>query len=106
MNTDIKKDIVYSLLSNVKENKITYSQKRILYDFVINLENKTLLQKERFILYYNLDSTDLKKHTFSELSKKYGCSAEAVKLSHDTIRRALIDLPDEQIEILKSFLEE
>ena len=40
----------------LKNGKISNENKEILYSLVISLEKGTKLQKERFILFYNLNS--------------------------------------------------
>lgn len=40
----------------LKNGKISNENKEILYNLVISLEKGTKLQKERFILFYNLNS--------------------------------------------------
>ena len=91
---------------NLKKYGISKEDQKILYDLVINLENKTEIQKNRFLLYYNLDSTqNEKEYNFSTLAKECGCSSPAVRFSISRIRNGLVNLKEKEREKFLNLVE-
>lgn len=84
---------------NLKNIGITNKEKKILYDLVINLGNRTEIQKARFLLYYNLFPKQKEQYNFSSLATKYKCSSSAIRFSVSRIRNGLVNLNEDKREI-------
>ena len=95
---------INSFFKNLKDGKISEEKKRLLYDLVINLDNATELQKERFILVYNLQSIPNIKYNISNIARKQNCSPSAVKYSIGRIRNYLINLKSEKKDIFREIV--
>ena len=104
MDYEEKREVIYKLLSILKDNNLNKSQKRIVYDIVMNLPNKTINQKERFIKLYNLDSNITEQYTLTTLANESNRSANAIRTSVVSIKAALTRISDEDIMKLKKIL--
>lgn len=78
----------------LKNGWVSEEKKQLLYELVISLDNATKLQKERFILFYNLDSKSNLKYNLSSLGREQNCSGSAIKYSISRIRSFLVNLTD------------
>ena len=67
-----------NFIIKLKNGKISNENKEILYSLVISLEKGTKLQKERFILFYNLNSEN-SNYNFISLGKQQNCSSSAIR---------------------------
>lgn len=83
----------------LKKGWISSEEKQSLYELVINLEERTISQRERFILLYSLNPEQKEKYNYSSLGRKEGCSASAVRYSVGRIKNALANLDKERNQI-------
>lgn len=84
---------------NLKKVGISKEDEEILYDLVVNLENRTNIQKTRFLLYYNLFPKQKEKYNFSSLATKCKCSSPAIRFSISRIRNGLTNLKGDKKNI-------
>lgn len=98
--------VIYKLIDYFKANKLNNSQKQIICDIIMSLKNKTENQKIRFIMYYNLEPSQLQKYSLSSIGRYFKCSASAIRFSVVAIKNALVNLDDERCEVLKKILEQ
>ncbi len=89
----------------LKNGKISNENKEILYNLVISLEKGTKLQKERFILFYNLNSEN-SNYNFTSLGKQQNCSSPAIRYSIVRLRSFLVNLKDERKEIFEKLIKD
>ena len=94
-------EIVERVIDLLKHNKINQNQKEQVYNIVMNINNKTDKQKDRFTKFYNLQSLQEKHYTLSEIAKQYGCSISAINYSIISIRAALFRVSEDEILILQ-----
>lgn len=94
-------EIVEKILDLLKHNKINRNQKEQIYNIVMNINNKTDKQKDRFTKFYNLQSLQEKHYTLSEIAKQYGCTISAIKYSIISVRAALFRVSEDEILILQ-----
>ena len=94
--------IVRALMDYMKKNNISNSNKEKIYNMVIDLENKTELQKERFIRYYGLKPKDFIRENMCVIAKKENVKPRAVRSSIFAIRHALAHTSDDNFLILKN----
>lgn len=106
MSNDKNSEIVYRLIDFLKANKLNDMQKKTVYNIIMSLENKTEKQKIRFVMYYNLDTSQTKKNSLSSIGEYFKCSASAIRFSIVAVRGALIRLNDDRIIALKEVLEQ
>lgn len=106
ISNDSNSNIVHKLLYYFRNNKLNASQKQTIYNIVMSLEDKTEMQKTRFIMYYNLDQFQTEKYSMQKIGNYFKCSASAIRFSILTLRRALINLNDNRIIVLKEVLEQ
>lgn len=99
-------DIVDLFFIKLKTGLISNEKKKILYDLVISLNDRTDLQKERFIIVYNLKSNLEIKYNYTSLAKEQNCSCSAIRSSISRIRSALVNLKDERKEIFSKLVNE
>lgn len=90
----------------LKHGWISEEKKKILYDLVISLKNATELQKERFILIYNLKSENNIRYNLSSLARKQNCFPSAIKYSISRIRNFLINLNDDRKDIFLKLIKD
>lgn len=103
--------MINSTLSNtdlffirLKNGWVSKEKKKLLYNLVISLDNATKLQKERFILFYNLNSKLKIKYNLSSLGREQNCSSSAIKYSISRIRSFLVNLTDSRKEIFEKII--
>ena len=101
-----RRDLVGWLLDYMKKYNISDRYKEQIYNVVLKLPKKTDLQKERFIRYYGLQPTELKKETLSAISREQHCTPNAVRSSVISIRIAMFLIHDEDFSILEKIYEE
>lgn len=94
-------EIVERVIDLLKHNKINQNQKEQVYNIVMNINNKTDKQKDRFTKFYNLQPLQEKHYTLSEIAKQYGCSISAINYSIISIRAALFRVSEDEILILQ-----
>ena len=104
MNIEERSDVVYHILELAKNNLLNEVQKQKFYDIVMNLDNRTENQKQRFLLYYNLNVNQEQIYRQCDLARLYDVSPNAIRCSVGRIRNALVNLQDENILILKEIL--
>lgn len=90
----------------LKHNWVSKEKKKLLYDLVISLDNATKLQKERFILFYDLDSKLNIKYNLSSLGRDQKCSSSAIKYSISRIRSFLVNLEDERQDTFEKIIKD
>ena len=90
----------------LKHGWVSEEKKKLLYELVISLDNATKLQKERFILFYNLNSKLNIKYNLSSLGRKQKCSSSAIKYSISRIRSFLVNLTDSRKEIFEKIIKD
>ena len=64
-----RRDLVGWLLDYIKKYNISDRYKEQIYNVVLKLPEKTDLQKERFIRYYGLQPTELKKKHYLQFQE-------------------------------------
>lgn len=101
-----RRSIVYPLIEAAKENKLNEQQKARFYNVVKNLETGTEQQKERFLIFYNLELGQTQNYRLCDLSRKFNCSSSAIRFSIFRIRNRLVNSNDETLLILKKILED
>lgn len=96
----------YNILNEVdlfyirlKKGWVTDEEKQSLYELVVNLEERTMFQKERFILLYNLKQEQNEKYNYTSLGRMQGCSCSAIKYSIGRIKNALANLDEERKKV-------
>lgn len=90
----------------LKHGWVSAEKKELLYNLVLSLDEATELQKERFILAYNLKSNSNIKYNLSSIARKQNCSPSAVKYSIVRIRCFLVNLIDERKNIFLSIIKD
>lgn len=106
LNIEERSDVVYHILELAKNNLLNEVQKQKFYDIVMNLDNRTENQKQRFLLYYNLNVNQEQIYRQCDLAKLYNVSPNAIRCSVGRIRNALVNLQDEGILALKGILKD
>lgn len=83
-----KSILIDELLELMKKSKFSNIHKEKIREIIDNEKTSTKIEKERFKMYYGLN-TD-KKINITQIAKKYGCTYSAVRCSIINIRRKLI----------------
>lgn len=99
-------DRVHEFLHYIKENSIAEENKRILYDIIMNLEERTEVQRKRFLLYYSLIPNKKENLNFIDIANLEGCTPTAIKSSIATITRKLVVIEDKRKHILLNIIKE
>ena len=105
MDFDERSDIVYRLVAIAEKRLLSDSQKKEICNIINRLEQKTTIQVERFILFYNLKVGE-KEYRQCDLARKFNCSSNAIRLSVNRVRSKLISTNDEDLHILKKIVDE
>ncbi|HJJ09827.1 MAG TPA: hypothetical protein OIM50_06010 [Clostridiaceae bacterium] len=99
-------NIVHTLLDFAKRNILDFKQKDNFFKVVMSLKEKTQKQKERFIMFYNLDKNNNEEYTLSKLAKYNNCTSSAVKFSITSVASKLANLKDDRKYILVQIYEQ
>lgn len=106
MNIEERSDVVYQILVLARNNLLNEIQKQKLYNIVMNLDNRTENQKQRFLLYYNLKKNQQNTYGLTDIARLHNVTPNAIRCSVGRIRNALVNLQDERNLILKELLDE
>ena len=106
MNIEERSDVVYQILELAKSNSLSVEHKKKIYDIVMSLNNRTENQKQRFLLFYNLNVNQEQTYRQCDLARLYNVSSNAIRCSVGRIRNALVNLRDERMVVLKDILED
>jgi hypothetical protein len=106
LNIEERSDVVYQIIELAKNNLLNEDQKQKIYDIVINLDNRTGIQKERFLLYYNLKINQQNTYRLCDLARKCNVSPNAIRCSVGRVRNSLVNLVDNKILKLQEILNE
>lgn len=79
-------------------------QKQNLFNIIMNMENTTIMQKERFILYYGLDQKEEKVHSISKIAKLQSCSESNIRQTINKVKSKIPRLTDEEIDIIREII--
>ena len=68
------------------------------------MENVSLKQKERFIMYFGLDNKKIKAHDYKEIAKQQKCSSSNIRQAIRTVASKIVRLSDEEIDEIRKIL--
>ena len=102
---DEKRELIANLVELMKKTDISDTDKESIYKIIINLPNKTIKQKTRFINLYGLKPKEFKKYTLSEIARKENVTPNAIKYSTMSIRVCLYRVSEDEFQVLKSIYE-
>ena len=106
LNIEERSDVVYQILKLANNNLLDEIQKQKLRAIVLNLNNRTDNQKQRFLLYYNLKKNQQNTYGLTDVSRLHNVTPHAIRCSIGRIRNALVNLQDEKILAIKEILED
>lgn len=106
LNIEERSDDVYQILELAKNKLLNETQKQKLYNIVMNLDNRTENQKQRFLLYYNLKQNQQNTYGLTDIARLQNVTPNAIRCSIGRIRNALVNMQDEKILVLKEILED
>ncbi|MBP3596892.1 MAG: hypothetical protein J6J60_05800 [Clostridia bacterium] len=95
MNIDEKSEIVSTLIKLAENSKLNNEQKDRIVEILDNMDIITETQRERFIMYYGLNTNGLDFRTLDKIARIYECSTSAVRFSVVTVKQKLVRLEDE-----------
>ncbi len=101
---DDRRNLVNEVLELAKQDKLNNQQKKQLHDIVMDISG-TDTQKQRFLLFYNLEEQQDKKYRWCDLQKRYNCTYNAIKSSVNRIAFKLMRADVDKILMLKRMLE-
>lgn len=102
---DKKRDLIANLVELMKKTDISNKDKESIYNIIMNIPNKTIKQKTRFINLYGLKPKEFKRYTLSEMARQEHVIPNAIKSSTISIRIYLYRVPEGDFQILKSIYE-
>ena len=105
MDKDEKSEIVKTLVELAENSKLNNEQKDRIVEILDNMDILTETQRERFIMYYGLNTNGLDFRTLEKIAKIYKCSTSAVRLSVVTVKQKLVRL-DEEFKIIEDIVKE
>lgn len=100
---DDRRNLVNEVLELAKQDKLNNQQKKQLHDIVMDISG-TDTQKQRFLLFYNLEEQQDKKYRWCDLQKRYNCTYNAIKSSVNRIAFKLMRADVDKILMLKRML--
>ena len=86
MRVDENIIVVRKLIEFLKEDKLDRKNKNEVLKIIINMDNATDFQKDRFISFYGLKK---EKQKLREIAKRYNCSSNAVRVSIINLKNKL-----------------
>lgn len=105
MNSDEKSLTIDTLLELAKKSKLNNNQKNKIVQIVENMDNVTETQRERFIMYYGLNTNGLDFKNMKKIAKIYKCTISAIRISIVSVRNKLVRL-NEGFEVIEQVLNE
>lgn len=105
MIDDKKSKTVDTLIKLAKTSKLNNEQKNRIVEILDNMDILTETQRERFIMYYGLNTNGLNFRKLIKIAKIYDCSTTAVRLSIVTVKQKLVRL-DEEFKIIEDVVKE
>ena len=105
MDKDEKSEIVKTLVELAENSKLNNEQNDRIVEILDNMDILTETQRERFIMYYALNTNGLDFRTLEKIAKIYKCSTSAVRLSVVTVKQKLVRL-DEEFKIIEDIVKE
>lgn len=105
MIDDEKIKTVNTLIKLAKTSKLNNEQKDRIVKILDNTDILTETQRERFIMYYGLNTNGLDFRNLEKIAKIYKCSISAVRLSIVTAKNKISKLEDE-FKIIEEVVDE
>jgi len=99
-----KQHVRDKLINFLEVEILNDTQRQQLFDIVINMKETTLLQKERFILYYGLDKDKAKIHSCSKIATIQNCTPSNIRQAINKIKSRFIRLSDEKIDQIREII--
>ena len=99
-----KQHIRDKLIIALKQNKLNDIQKEKILKIITNMENASLKQKERFIMYFGLDNKKIKVHDYKEIAKQQKCSSSNIRQAIRTVSSKIVRLSDKEIDEIRKIL--
>lgn len=100
-----KRDLIANLVELMKKTDISNEDKESIYNVIMNIQNKTIKQKTRFIKLYGLEPPQFKRYTLSEQARQEHVSPNAIRSAVIAIRIYLYRVHEDNFQILKSIYE-
>lgn len=104
MELEKKQEIFDELEILAKKGKLSKKQRKQIYDFIINLDTATDLQKERYILFYGYDITKPRRYNYTEIAKMFNCTPPNIKGTVWGMRSKLLRLEDDDVKIFEKIV--
>lgn len=101
-----KQHIRDKLITLLEKQILEDIQRKKLFEIIMNMENATLIQKERFILYYGLDTNNEKIHSAGKIAKLQKCTTSSIRQSINRVKSQIPQLSDEKIDRIREIIEE
>lgn len=105
MEHEEKSNIVYDVLDILLEKEISADDKVTLIEIVKSLDKKTELQKQRFLIFYNLVENSNKGNRLCDIARSENKTPSAIRTSIGKIRSELTRIDDKKILKMKEILE-
>ena len=105
MIDDKKSKTIDKLIKLAKTSKLNNEQKNRIVEILDNMDIITETQRERFIMYYGLNTNGLNFRKLIKIAKIYDCSTTAVRLSIVTVKQKLVRL-DEEFKVIEDVVKE
>lgn len=99
-----KQHIRDKLITFLEKQTLDDIQRKKLFEIIMNMEDATLIQKERFILYYGLDKNKKKIHNATKIAKLQKCTASSIRQSINRIKSQIPQLSDENIDRIREII--
>lgn len=105
MIDDKKSKTINTLIKLAQTSKLNNEQKDRIAEIIDNMDILTEIQKDRFIMYYGLNTNGIDFRTYIKIAKIYRCSVSAVRLSVVTVKQKLVRL-EEEFKIIEDIVKE
>lgn len=84
----------------IKKTNIDISDKEKFYRVVMDIKEKTTMQKDRFLRFYGLKPDKYQRETLKKISEEYNCTMSAVRGSIISVQIYLYRIKKEDFKIL------
>lgn len=99
-----KQHIRDKLITCLEKQTLNNNQRKKIFQIVMSMEDTTLIQKERFIIYYGLDKSKEEIHNATKIAKLQNCTKSTIIQSINKIKSKIPRLSDEKIEIIRNIV--
>lgn len=93
------------IINALDKNKLNKKQKEQLLSIIVSIKDVSIIQVQRFAMYYCLGSNTKERYSVPEIAKLQGCSDSSIRQGIRIIKSSLIRISNEEISIIREMVD-